>query len=131
GKAGSHLLLLLRALRMPVVTTLHTILTAPSPEQRRVMEELATLSRRLIVMSEHGRRVLQDVYGVTSDRSVAIPHGIPMVPETVVSKERLGVSGRAVLLTFGLLSPDKGLEYVVRALPAIVAAHPEALYIVL
>lgn len=131
GKAGSHLLLLLRALRMPVVTTLHTILSAPSPEQRRVMEELATLSRRLIVMSEHGRRVLQDVYGVASDRCVVIPHGIPMVPETLVSKERLGVSGRAVLLTFGLLSPDKGLEYVVRALPAIVAAHPEALYIVL
>lgn len=131
GKAGSHLLLLLRALRMPVVTTLHTILSTPNVDQRRVMEELAVLSRRLIVMSEHGRGLLHDVYGVPFDRSTVIPHGIPVIPDTLVSKQRLGVTGRAVLLTFGLLSPDKGIEFVIRALPDIVAAHPEALYIVL
>ena len=131
GKAGSHLLLLLRALRLPVVTTLHTILSTPSQAQRGVMEELATLSRRLVVMSEHGRGVLRDVYGVAAEHIVVIPHGIPLVPETLASKQRLGVEGRAVLLTFGLLSPDKGLEYVIRALPAIVSSHPDVLYIVL
>ena len=131
GKAGSHLLLLLRALRMPVITTLHTILTAPNPAQRRVIDEVAALSQRLIVMSEHGRDVLQSTYGVPAERIDVIPHGIPSVPETQESKNRLGVSGRSILLTFGLLSPDKGIEFVIRALPAIVAAHPETLYIVL
>ena len=131
GKAGNHLLLLLRALRMPVVTTLHTILSTPNPAQRLVIDEVAALSQRLVVMSEHGRHVLHSVYGVPLDRIDVIPHGIPSVPETLESKRRLGVSGRSVILTFGLLSPDKGIEYVIRALPAIVAAHPEALYIVL
>jgi glycosyltransferase involved in cell wall biosynthesis len=131
GKAGNHLLLLLRALRMPVVTTLHTILSAPNPAQRLVIDEVAALSQRLIVMSEHGRHVLHSVYGVATSRIDVIPHGIPSVPETLQSKSRLGVSGRSLLLTFGLLSPDKGIEFVIRALPAIVAAHPEALYIVL
>jgi glycosyltransferase involved in cell wall biosynthesis len=131
GKAGSHLLLLLRALRMPVVTTLHTILSSPNLAQRRVMEEVADLSQRLIVMSAHGASVLTSVYHVPADKVDVIPHGIPSVPPTVQSKQRLGVSGRSVILTFGLLSPDKGIEFVIRALPAIVAAHPEVLYIVL
>ena len=131
GTAGSHLLLLLRALRMPVVTTLHTILSSPNPMQRRVIDEIARRSDRLIVMSEHGKALLQSVYGVGGERVGIIPHGIPSVPETSESKTRLGVSTRSVLLTFGLLSADKGIEYVIGALPTIVAAHPDVLYIIL
>jgi glycosyltransferase involved in cell wall biosynthesis len=131
GKAGSHLLLLLRELRMPVVTTLHTILSEPNSTQRLVMEELARMSERLIVMSTHGARVLTSSYGVPAEKIDVIPHGIPRVPATQESKRRLGVGNNAVLLTFGLLSPDKGIEYVIEALPAIVAAHPEVVYMVL
>ena len=106
GKAGSHLLVLLEELRMPVVTTLHTILREPNPSQRLVMQELARLSQRLVVMSRHSADVLTSVYEVRPDRIDVIPHGIPQVPATQASKQRLGVSGRAVMLTFGLLSPD-------------------------
>jgi glycosyltransferase involved in cell wall biosynthesis len=131
GKAGSHLLLLLRELRMPVVTTLHTILSDPSPPQRRAIEEIAERSQRLVVMSAQGAEVLAATYGVPAAKIDVIPHGIPQVPATRESKHRLGVEGHEVLLTFGLLSPDKGIEYVIEALPAIVAAHPEVVYIVL
>jgi glycosyltransferase involved in cell wall biosynthesis len=131
GKAGSHLLLLLRALRMPIVTTLHTVLREPNPSQQFVMQELARLSHRLVVMSQHSAQLLRSVYRVDPDRIDVIPHGIPVVPATQASKDRLGVSGHAVMLTFGLLSPDKGIEYVIEALPAIVAAAPEVVYIVL
>jgi glycosyltransferase involved in cell wall biosynthesis len=131
GKAGGHLLLLLRELRMPIVTTLHTILREPNSQQRFVMEELARMSQRLVVMSRHGAEVLTTTYGVSPDQIDVIPHGIPYVPATQESKHRLGVGGNSVMLTFGLLSPDKGIEYVIEALPAIVAAHPEVVYIVL
>jgi glycosyltransferase involved in cell wall biosynthesis len=131
GKAGGHVLALLHELRMPVVTTLHTILAAPDPQQRRVMDHLARLSERLVVMSARGAAVLQDTYGVAERKIDLIPHGIPSVPSASASKDRLGVEGRAVLLTFGLLSPDKGIEYVIDALPAILERFPQAVYIVL
>lgn len=131
GKAGSHLLLLLRELRMPVVSTLHTILREPNASQRAVMEELARMSARLVVMSADGARVLTSCYQIPAAKVDVIPHGIPDVPATEQSKRRLGVDGRTVMLTFGLLSPDKGIEYVIEALPAIAALHPEVLYIVL
>jgi glycosyltransferase involved in cell wall biosynthesis len=131
GKAGAHLLELLRALRMPIVTTLHTILSEPNPSQRLVLEELARLSERLIVMSESGADLLKRVHGIPADQIDLIPHGIPQVPIDGGSKERLGLDGKTVILTFGLLSPDKGIEYVVDALPAILAAHPETVYVVL
>jgi glycosyltransferase involved in cell wall biosynthesis len=130
GKAGSHLLLL-RELRMPIVTTLHTILSEPNSTQRLVMEEITRLSQRLIVMSTYGAEVLTSSYGVPAEKIDVIPHGIPRVPATQESKRRLGVGGNAVMLTFGLLSPDKGIEYVIEALPAIVAAHPDVVYMVL
>jgi glycosyltransferase involved in cell wall biosynthesis len=131
GKAGGHVLGLLRELRMPIVTTLHTILSAPSPRQRAVIDELAQLSQRLVVMTARSAAVLASVYGVAPDRIDVIPHGIPQLPASGDSKRRLGVEGRTVLMTFGLLSPDKGIEYVIEALPAIVAAHPDVLYIIL
>ncbi len=130
GKAGSHLLALLRELRMPVVSTLHTILGQPNDGQRRVMEELAGLSERLVVMSEHGAALLRENYGVDGCRIDVIAHGSPAVPPAEEAKERLGVQGHPVLLTFGLLSPDKGIEYVLDALPQILSRSPDAIYIV-
>ncbi|HEX4560285.1 MAG TPA: glycosyltransferase family 4 protein [Gemmatimonadales bacterium] len=131
GKAGGHLLPLLRALRMPIVSTLHTVLGVPNDSQRRVMEELAALSTRLVVMSEHGAGLLQDRYDVPVSKIDLIPHGSPLVPLEAEAKERLGLQGRAVLLTFGLLSPDKGIEYVIDALPAILARFPSTVYVIL
>jgi glycosyltransferase involved in cell wall biosynthesis len=131
GKAGSHVLALLRELRMPIVTTLHTILAEPNPQQRAAMEELTQLSERLVVMSVHGASLLRDVHQVPDHKIDLIPHGIPSVPFASRSKDQLGVEGRPVILTFGLLSPDKGIEHVIDALPAILTRFPDAVYIVL
>jgi glycosyltransferase involved in cell wall biosynthesis len=130
GKSGSHVLTLLRDLRMPIVTTLHTILATPNLHQRRVMDEIVALSDRLVVMTGRGAELLRDVHGVDEEKIDLIPHGIPNVP-FAGSKNRLGVEGRPLILTFGLLSPDKGIEQVIDALPAILSDHPDAVYIVL
>jgi glycosyltransferase involved in cell wall biosynthesis len=132
GPAGSHLLAMLRDLRMPIVTTLHTVLREPDVHQRRVMEELTTLSSRLVVMSTRGVDFLREVYGVPASKIDLIHHGIPDVPfvDPNFFKDKLAVEGRAVLLTFGLLSPNKGIEYAVEALPEIAAAHPDVVYLV-
>ncbi|HEX9164610.1 MAG TPA: glycosyltransferase family 4 protein [Gemmatimonadales bacterium] len=130
GKAGSHLLPLLRALRMPIVTTLHTVLGEPNADQQRVLEEIARLSTRLVVMSTHGAALLRDRYGVPAAKIDLIPHGTPLVPPAGEAKGRLGIDGRPMLFSFGLLSPDKGIEYVIEALPAILAQFPSAVYVV-
>jgi glycosyltransferase involved in cell wall biosynthesis len=130
GRAGSQLLPLLRALRMPIVTTLHTILATPNLHQRRVMDEIVMLSDRLVVMTPGGAQLLRDTHGVDEEKIDVIPHGIPDIPFTG-SKNRLGVEGRPLILTFGLLSPDKGIENVIDALPAIRSKHPDVVYIVL
>jgi glycosyltransferase involved in cell wall biosynthesis len=131
GKAGGHVLALLRELRMPIVTTLHTVLRDPNPLQRQVMDELALLSERLVVMTEHGAQILRTTHAVSDDKIDVIPHGIPAVPFDASSKDRLGVEGRSMLLTFGLLSPDKGIETVIDALPQILEHHPDTVYVVL
>jgi glycosyltransferase involved in cell wall biosynthesis len=133
GRAGSHILALLRELRMPVVTTLHTILHDPDSDQRRVLEEVAASSDRLVVMSERGAEFLQEVYRVLPEKIDLIPHGIPDLPfvDPNFHKDLFGVEGKVVLLSFGLLSPNKGLENVIAALPAIVARYPDLVYIIL
>ncbi len=131
GKAGSHVLALLRELRMPIVTTLHTILGDPSRSQRQAMDELTSLSERIVVMSAQGAALLRNVHGVPDHKIDHIPHGIPDVPPSSRNKNQLGVEGKSVILTFGLLSPDKGIEHVIDALPAIVARHPDTVYVVL
>ena len=110
GRAGSHILALLRELRMPIVTTLHTILRDPDPDQQKVLEEVAALSDRLVVMSERGVEFLQEIYGVPSDKIDFIPHGIPDLPfvDPSFHKDLFGVEGKIVLLSFGLLSANKG-----------------------
>ena len=129
-KAGGHVLELLRDLRMPVVTTLHTILAKPDPVQRAVMDALVGFSERLVVMSSDGAALLGEVHGVDPAKIDVIPHGIPVAPDRR-SKDKVGVDGSSVILTFGLLSPDKGIEYVIDAMPAILARHPNTVYIVL
>jgi len=133
GPAGGHILAFLRELRMPVVTTLHTVLIDPRADQRRVMKELLSLSTRLVVMAERGRRILEDIYGATPAKIDLIAHGIPDVGfvDPTYFKDQFGVEGKVVLLTFGLLSPNKGIECVLNALPDILAVFPDVVYIVL
>src|SRR5450755_4230742 len=133
GPAGGHILAFLRELRMPVVTTLHTVLREPRPDQRRVMQELIALSTRGVVMSETGRRMLEEIYQAPPAKIDVIPNGIPDVGfvDPTYFKDQFGVEGKVVLLTFGLLSPNKGIESVLKALPNILAEFPEVVYIVL
>jgi glycosyltransferase involved in cell wall biosynthesis len=132
GPAGAHILELLRRLRMPFATTLHTVLREPNPDQRRVMEEIVTLSDRLIVMSQQSAEILQEVFHVPPGKIDLIPHGIPDLPFTDPSfyKDGFGTEGKEVLLTFGLLSPNKGIENVIKALPEILARHSNVVYMV-
>jgi glycosyltransferase involved in cell wall biosynthesis len=133
GLAGGHILALLRELRMPVVTTLHTILREPKADQRRVIHELIALSTRLVVMADRGRQMLQKIYQAPPAKIDLIPHGIPDVGfvDPTDFKGQFGVEGKVVLLTFGLLSPNKGIEYVLNALPHILAEFSDVVYIVL
>ena len=132
GPAGGHILALLRELRMPIVVTLHTVLREPRIEQRLVMQELIALSTRLVVMSARGRQMLQDVYDAPATKIDLIQHGIPDIPfgDPNDCKDAFGVNGRTVLFTFGLLSPNKGIEHVLNALPKIVAEFPDVVYMV-
>jgi glycosyltransferase involved in cell wall biosynthesis len=132
GLAGGHVLELLRNLRMPFVTTLHTVLRDPTPDQRAVMEEIATLSDRLIVMSQNSAEILQEVFHVPIEKIDLIPHGIPDLPFTDPNfyKDGFGTEGKCVLLTFGLLSPNKGIENVIKALPKILSRHVDVVYMV-
>nr|WP_309686160.1 glycosyltransferase family 4 protein [Armatimonas sp.] len=133
GSAGSLILTLLRKLQLPLVTTLHTILLNPNAEQCEVMAKLTRLSDRLVVMSQRGAQFLQDVHGVDAAKIDIIHHGIPQVPTVDAEhyKEQFQLTGKFVLLTFGLLSPDKGIENVIEALPAILEQFPEVVYVVL
>ncbi|MGD8241763.1 MAG: glycosyltransferase family 4 protein [Desulfobacterales bacterium] len=133
GPAGSHLLKLIAELRKPVVTTLHTVLKDPAPEYRDVMCKLSDLSDKLVVMSRKASEFLKDIYAVPEDKIAFIHHGIPDAPfiDPSFDKDKFGVEGKKVLLTFGLLSANKGIENVLQALPAVVQKHPEVVYIIL
>ena len=133
GPAGSHLLALLRELDAPVVTTLHTVLLEPNADQRRVMLQLIARSARLVVMTERGQAILKDVYRTPPGKIDLIPHGIPDVAFVAPRhyKDQFGLGAKKVLLTFGLLSPNKGIQHVLNALPDIVAEFPDLVYVVL
>lgn len=132
GPAGSHILHLLRGLKMPLVTTLHTVLREPNPDQLMVMEEITQLSDRLIVMSQLSSQFLQEIFKVRGAKIDMVPHGVPDLPflDPNFYKDRFRVEGKAVLLTFGLLSPNKGIENVIQALPQILSKHKNVAYIV-
>ncbi|WP_415642053.1 glycosyltransferase [Sphingomonas antarctica] len=133
GSAGEHILYLLDQTDLPLATHVHTVLSDPDPDQRRVMERLVARSARLIVMSTLGRDLLISHYGARPDQVAVIPHGIPdrSFGETATMKARFGFGNRPVILTFGLLSPGKGIDTMIAAMPTIVAAQPDALYVVL
>ncbi|HYT61748.1 MAG TPA: glycosyltransferase family 4 protein [Haliangiales bacterium] len=133
GPAGGHILTLLRELQIPVVTTLHTVLEGPGADQRRVLQEVARLSSRVVVMTERALRMLREIYRVPKEKVDLIPHGIPDMPfvDPNFFKDQFGVEGKTVVLTFGLISPGKGIEYVIRALPEVVRFCPDLVYIIL
>jgi glycosyltransferase involved in cell wall biosynthesis len=133
GPAGEHILHLLDQVDLPLATNVHTVLDDPNPDQRRVMERIVARSARLIVMSPRGRELLMSLYGARPEQVVVIPHGIPDRPfvDTATMKPRFCFDNHKVIMTFGLLSPGKGIENMIAAMPAIVSQHPEALYIVL
>lgn len=133
GAAGSHLLALLKEVRMPVVTTLHTLLQEPTAVQRKVMNEISQRSERLVVMAHKGAEILREVYAVPDAKIAVIPHGIQDVElvDSSHAKAQFGVEGRKVLLTFGLIGPGKGIEHAIQSLPQIIQRHPEVVYIIL
>lgn len=130
GPAGAHVLSTLAHVAMPVVTTLHTVLGNPSPEQRKVMDQVLAISSRVVVMSHDGAALLKEVHGYPEEKIDVIPHGIPTLPDRESSRRRLHVQDSMQLLTFGLLSPDKGIEYVIEALPAVISRFPQVQYVV-
>ncbi len=133
GSAGSYILTLLRNLTMPIVTTFHTILKDPNEEQLLVLKSIADLSSRVICMTEKGREFLVNIYEVPDEKIDVIPHGIPDMPfvDPHFYKDKFGMEGKQTLLTFGLLSPNKGIENMIQALPKIVEQHPNVVYMVL
>lgn len=133
GRDGEFAADLMSRVTAPIITTLHTILHEPSAGQRAVLRRVAELSWRVVVMSETARRFLIDLYGISPDAVCVIPHGVPAQPfgDTAAAKSELGLSDRKVVLTFGLLSANKGIEMMLRGLPEVIRSHPDALYIVL
>ena len=133
GEAGGHILALTSRLTMPLVTTFHTVLERPTPAQCRVVGEIVEASARVIIMAEKGRELLRSVYQVAAGKIEVIPHGTPDGPfvEPDEAKSALGLAGRPVILTFGLLSPSKGIEVMIDAMPEVLKSSAAAVYVVL
>lgn len=133
GPEGRNIVQLLDKLKKPVVTTVHTILQQPTMGYYTSLVKVMQRSQRVVVMSNRAIKILRDIYYVPREKIVMIPHGVPDLPfvETEPSKQELGLNGRFVMLSFGLLSPGKGIELVLESLPEVVRSHPDLLYIVL
>ena len=132
GQRGSFIIELTRNLKVPLVTTFHTVLKDPLPEELKITTQLCEQSDHLVVMSERGADFLRDIYKVPASKLALIHHGIPDVPflDPDPIKRKVAADDQIVILTFGLLSPGKGIEFMIDALPEIVGAHPEVLYFV-
>ncbi len=133
GIAGSNIIRLISDLRMPVVTTLHTVLKKPTPEQKEALGKVIKLSSRIVVMSKKAISILKELYSIPEEKIVFIPHGIPDSPyiDPNYYKDQFGVEGKNVILTFGFISQNKGLEYAIKALPEIIKKHKAVVYIIL
>jgi glycosyltransferase involved in cell wall biosynthesis len=133
GEAGAHVLVLLSRLTMPAITTFHTVLSKPTASQRAVMGRIVDASSKVVVMTNKGHELLRSVYQVPDDKIEVIAHGIPDVafvgPDA--AKDKLGFAGKSVILTFGLLSPNKGIEVVIDAMPSILKRRADVVYVVL
>ncbi len=133
GKDGAHILFLLKSLRIPVVATLHSVLLEPSDAQRKIILGLAEYCDYLIVLSEKAHEILTEFYDVPKEQVAYIPHGIPDIPfrDPDTQKKQFGIEGRKVILTFGLLGPSKGIEVMLKALPAVIEKNPDVVYLIL
>jgi len=133
GPDGEYVLDLVEALEKPAVATLHTVLQNPSPNQKRIIQELGRMCEVLIVMVKTGRQILLDVYGVDPKKVTVIPHGVPNVHRvsTASVKRALGIADKLIISTFGLINRGKGIEYVIQAMPKILEKHPNSIYLVL
>jgi len=129
---GAHVIDFARGLRVPTVATLHTVLRKPTANQRAVLTDLVSVVDATVVMSRSAAELLSSSYGADARRVHVIPHGVPNLPlvDPVVIKPGVGVAGREVILSFGLLGPGKGYELAIQALPAVAAAHPSMLYVI-
>jgi len=133
GEEGEWVLDLIARVRKPVITSLHTVVPDPSPQHLRVARALCASSAGIVVLSETGRELLIERYGVDARKVRVIPHGVPDVPlsDTAEAKGHFGYAGRTTISTFGLINRGKGLEYAIDAMQAVVASHPETLYLIL
>ena len=133
GKNGIYLLGLLQNLRTPIITTLHTVKEKPTQGEKKVLYELGRLSDRLVVMNHIASDILQNIYKIDKEKIEFIHHGIPDMPfvDPNFYKDEIGVEGRKLIMTFGLIYPSKGIEYMIEALPKIVKKYPETIYIIL
>jgi glycosyltransferase involved in cell wall biosynthesis len=132
GPDGESVLDFVRALPLPALATLHNLETNPSPRRREIVLEVVDSVRAAVVMCESAATLLRDGYGIPADRVEVIPYGVPDLPIMPAHsiKPSVGLDGRDVILSFGLLAPDKGYELVIDALPAIVKAHPNTTYVI-
>ncbi len=133
GDGGSYLNLLLSRLKSPIVTTLHTVIDDPEPPYHKALVDVCHSSQRIVAMNERGLTMLKNIYGIDLDKVDLISHGTPDLPfvDSNYYKHKFGMEGRRTILTFGLLSQNKGIEVVLEAMPDIIKAEPRALYIVL
>ena len=132
GSNGRYVLDLLRNLRMPLITTLHTVVREPNAIQREILAGLGAFSDRVVVMSDTARQILREIYGVADQSVAVIPHGVPDLAfiDPAYHKDQFGMLGKKVILTFGLISPGKGIEYMIDALPGVIGAHPDVAFVV-
>lgn len=135
GRHGEHLLAFLKGVRKPVVTTMHTVMPDPSPHVRELTDEIIAHSEAVVVMAKAAKAILARDYRVAGDKIHYVPHGVASIKRREglrrLSRHRLGMDGHRILATFGLISPNKGLEYAIKALPQIIEEHPKTIYLVL
>ncbi len=133
GPDGEYILSLMERVKIPIVTTLHTVLFNPSPNQKRIVQEIARLSQAVVVMVRTGKEMLINNYEIPEEKIVIIPHGVPNVHRVnpAAVKKLLGIANRPIISTFGLINRGKGIEWAIKAMPMILEKHPDALYLIL